>query len=98
MRRLRLIREHWKPFWAHVWLRPANYASSVVLVSLGLAFLAYLWRDPPWAGWACVAAEAVYFLWWLVLQIIAYRTCTGHRLDRSKTYDRDDIWKDGWPW
>lgn len=99
MRRwLRAVRRHWKPFWAHVCLHPANYAANAVLAFLGLAFLAWMLHDPGWVGWACVTAEGLYFLWWFVLQIIAYRTCTGHRLDRSKTYDRKDIWKDRWPW
>ena len=92
------LRKHWSPFWLHVYLHPVNYALTTLFGALGLSFLAPLWHDPPWVGRACIAVEALYFLVWLGLQIAAYRTCTGHRLDRSQTHDRNDIWKDGWPW
>ena len=98
MRRLRVIRQHWNPFWLHVWLRPVNYAGVVVFGSMGLGVLALLWRDPSWVEWCLVAAQVVYLPAWLALQILAYRRCAGHRLDKSQTYNRDDIWKDGWPW
>lgn len=98
MTRLRALRKHWNPFWLHVWLRPVNYAGVVVFFSLFLGVLAWLWRDPSWVQWGCAIAQAVYAPAWLALQILAYRHCTGHRLDKSQTYDRDDIWKDRWPW
>lgn len=92
------MRKHWRPFWAHVGLRPGNYAGAAVIGGVALGALALLWRDPLWVQWCCVAVQAVYAPVWLGLQILAYRRCTGHRLDRSQTYDRDDIWKDRWPW
>lgn len=88
MRRLRLIRRHWRPFWCHVHETPGTWREPVAVL---IALLTLRTLIAPTTLLAVSAAAAALVLATIELYWHAIDT---YRDSRDKIRNRNDIWED----